>query len=73
MLNAPPRIVAKYAINIRRHSGGFTLDSMKHSTDYIITELLKRKLSGRKYPSDPVFGFIHLSNPHIPYTPTVLS
>jgi len=68
-LNAPLSIVAKYVLNLNEHGGGLTLDGQKHSLDYILTELFKRKLTRSAPTSDPLFGFLHLKSPHHPYSP----
>lgn len=68
-LEAPPSIVAKYILNINDHGGGWTLDGRKHSLDYVLTEIFKRKLTRSAADTKPFFGFLHLKGPHHPYSP----
>lgn len=63
-----PSVLAKYLLNIRSHSVGFSTDSAKHATPYIMNETLKRWLEdlGR---TEPFFLYAHYNEPHRPYHP----
>lgn len=63
----PPSIVARYVLGLNEHGGGWTFDGGRHSLDYPLTELFKRKLVGGG--ERPTFGFLHLKHPHHPYSP----
>lgn len=41
---AGPRSLGKYLINIRRHSAGFTTDTAKHATLFLMNDIAKRWL-----------------------------
>ena len=66
---AGPRTLLKYALNIRRHSAGFTTDPAKHSTGYLVTDVVKRWLRDMGQQSDPQFLYVHYGDPHHPYYP----
>ncbi|MFB6139868.1 MAG: sulfatase [Halosimplex sp.] len=62
------RTLAKYLAGIRRHSAGFTTDTSKHSTGYLVTDVLKRWL--RDLSDDqPFFLYAHYGDPHHEYYP----
>jgi arylsulfatase A-like enzyme len=63
-----PRILLKYARNVRRHGGGLTTDTRKHNRGYVTTELAKRWLSEFS-DEEQFFLYCHLGNPHQPYYP----
>ncbi|MFT4947700.1 MAG: arylsulfatase A-like enzyme [Natronomonas sp.] len=56
----------KYAVNIRRHSVGFSTDSHAHSAGYLMNELAKEEL---KSTDEPLFYYIHYNEPHRAYYP----
>jgi len=58
--------VAKYLTKLRSHGGGFTTDSQRHSTAYLMNEGLRRRLSPDR---EPVFVYAHYNDPHQPYVP----
>jgi arylsulfatase A-like enzyme len=66
---AGPRTLLKYARNIRRHSAGFTLDTKKHSTGYVVTDVLKRWVRSLADQPEPFFLYAHYGDPHHPYYP----
>jgi len=65
---AGPRTLAKYLLRIRRHSAGFTTDTSKHNTGYVVTDVLKRWLRGMT-DEEPFFLYAHYGDPHHEYYP----
>lgn len=65
----PPSILIKYLLNLRRHSAGFTTDTSKHATPYLINEIATRWLKEFKRQRDPFFLYLHYNEPHRPYYP----
>lgn len=63
---AGPRTLAKYLLNIRRHSAGFTLDTAKHATPYLMNDVAERWLRSL---AEPFFFYLHYNEPHRPYYP----
>jgi uncharacterized sulfatase len=61
--------VLKYGLNIRRHSAGFTTDSAKHATPFIINDMAKRRLRSFVGDDEPFFMYLHYNEPHRPYYP----
>lgn len=61
--------VLKYALKMRRHTGGFTTDGSKHPFGYLCTELAKRWVREFASQSDPYFMYLHLPDTHHPYYP----
>jgi uncharacterized sulfatase len=66
---AGPRILAKYARNCRRHGPGFTTDTRKHGTSYLMNEIAKRQLGSYADDEEPFFLYAHYGDPHHPYHP----
>lgn len=66
---AGPVTTAKYLLNLQRHSAGFTLDTAKHATPFVMNDVAKRWLSDLKEGSDPFFCYLHYNEPHRPYYP----
>jgi uncharacterized sulfatase len=64
-----PTALAKYLLNIRRHSAGFTLDTAKHASPYLMNETAKRWLRAFESDDDPFFFYLHYNEPHRPYYP----
>ncbi|WP_144797973.1 sulfatase [Halorubrum depositum] len=64
-----PRILAKYFLNLRRHSAGWTTDTRKHSTGYMIDALASRHVRRASGGDDPLFLYAHLGDSHHPYYP----
>jgi uncharacterized sulfatase len=66
---AGPGITARFVANLRRHSGGFSLDKRKHRPDYVLNELMKRRISGLAAEAEPFFLTAHYHGAHHPYYP----
>lgn len=63
------RTALKYALNIRRHSAGFSADTAKHATPFIINDMAKRRLKSYVGSKEPFFMYLHYNEPHRPYYP----
>lgn len=63
------RAILKYALNVRRHGGGLTLDSRRHHRGYMLNDLAKRWMRSFRDSDDPYFLYLHHPGPHHPYTP----
>ena len=63
------KTLAKFALNVNRHGGGFTLDAAKHGTGYLLTDVAKRWLRSYEGSDDPFFLYAHMGDPHHPYYP----
>lgn len=61
-----PFTLLRYFSNICKHSAGFTLDTAKHSSAYLMNETAKRWLSSFE---EPFFFYLHYNEPHRPYFP----
>lgn len=61
------RLLIRYLTKLRTHSGGFTLDSTKHNTSFLLTEMAKKKI--RQTSDSPFFLYIHYTDSHHPYSP----
>lgn len=61
-----PLTLLRYFVNIRSHSAGFTLDTAKHASAYLMNETAKRWLSRLE---EPFFFYLHYNEPHRPYYP----
>lgn len=62
------RTLAKYLAKIRSHSAGLTTDTSKHSTGYVVTDVLKRWV--REFSDEqPFFLYAHYGDPHHEYYP----
>lgn len=59
----------RYLLNLRRHSAGFTTDTRKHSTGYLIDSLARRHIGRAADGDDPLFLYAHLGDSHHPYYP----
>lgn len=68
---AGPRTLLKYAANLRRHSAGLTTDAAKHSTGYVVTDVLRRWARSLAAGDDPFFLYAHYGDPHRPYYPAL--
>lgn len=64
-----PSIVLRYLMNIRRHGGGFTTNTLKHGTGFMLHELAKRWLQSYGGSDEPFFLYAHYGDPHHPYYP----
>ena len=61
--------ILKYLVNLRNHSGGFTTDTTKHSTSYLVNQTIKREFKRQSVNSENVFVYGHYNDTHHPYTP----
>jgi uncharacterized sulfatase len=61
--------VIKYGLNIRSHSAGFTTNTAKHATPFIINDMAKRRLGSYVGSNEPFFMYLHYNEPHRPYHP----
>lgn len=59
----------KWVLQIRQHSGGFTVNSRKHQTDYIATEFMKKRLRELMEREEPFFLYSHTQGTHTAYYP----
>lgn len=59
----------RFAANVRRHGGGFTLDTRKHGAGFLVNDLAKRWLRSFEGSREPFFLYAHYGNPHHPYYP----
>lgn len=64
----PTSVLVKWALNIRQHSAGFSLDTGKHSTPFLMNGIAKRWLKDLA-DSEPFFLYLHYNEPHHPYYP----
>ncbi|MFB6298528.1 MAG: sulfatase [Salinirussus sp.] len=64
----PPGVLARYLLNVRRHSAGLTVDTAKHATPFLLNETAKRWLASMT-DSQPFFFYLHYNEPHRPYYP----
>jgi len=62
------RTAIKYFANLRCHSVGFTTDTAKHSTPYIMNDVAKRWVRGLS-KEQPFFFYLHYNEPHSPFYP----
>lgn len=66
---AGPWTLLKFLANLRRQSGGFTTDMRRHSSNYVVNEIIKRQLTELYRSDDPFFLYAHLPGAHHPYAP----
>jgi len=66
---AGPVTVGKYLLNLRRHSAGLTTDTRRHSTSYLVTDVLERWTGDLAGDEEPFFLYAHYGDPHRPYCP----
>lgn len=67
--NAGTRSLAKYVLNIRRHSVGLSTDFHSHSGAYLVNEIASRQIKELGDASDPGFLYVHYNEPHRGYHP----
>lgn len=65
---AGPKTVARYLLNLRRHSAGLSTDPAKHSTPFLMNDVAERWLSDLA-DDPPFFCYLHYNEPHRPYYP----
>lgn len=65
--NVGIRTLSKFLLNLRRHGAGLTIDTKKHNTGYMMTDVAKRWL--RHQDDEPFFMYLHYGDPHHPYYP----
>lgn len=68
-LNEKTRGLLKYALNVRSHGPGLTLDKDRHNLAYLTTDIAKQWVSDVTKGEDPFFLYAHVGNPHHPYCP----
>lgn len=66
---AGPLTLARYLLNVRRHSAGLTLDADRHSTPFLMNEIAKRWFRDFYREDEPFFFYLHYNEPHRPYYP----
>lgn len=59
----------RFLWNIRRHSGGFQRDSLRHSGAFLVTSLIEHQLDRLRSSERPFFLYAHYNQPHRPYYP----
>jgi arylsulfatase A-like enzyme len=70
LLDAVPKTtLLKWALNIRRHSAGLTLDAAKHATPFLLNDMAKRWIDDFTADADPFYLYLHYNEPHRPYYP----
>lgn len=62
------RTVVKYLARLRTHGAGYTPDTRRHGTGYMVTDAAKRWLRGAE-KDEPHFLYLHYGDPHHPYFP----
>ena len=67
---AGPRTLAKYLLNVRRHSAGFTTETAKHATPFLMNDIGKRWLDDL-VAAEPFFCYLHYNEPHRPFVPPI--
>lgn len=65
------RSLLRFLLRIRSQGGGLTADTRKHSTNFMLTDLAKRRLRSLHPDSRPFFLYVHLGGPHHPYHPPI--
>ena len=63
------KTLGKYALNLRTHSAGFTTDTAKHASPYLLNSVARRWLDEMADSEDPFFCYLHYNEPHSPYYP----
>lgn len=63
--------LAKYLLNIRRHSAGFTTNTKAHTTGYLSNTLAKRHIREAGKTDTPLFLYTHLGDTHHAYYPPI--
>lgn len=56
--------------NIRRFSGGLTLDKQKHTPDFLLNEIVKDRIASATDRDSPFFLTAHYYGAHHPYYPS---
>jgi uncharacterized sulfatase len=64
----PPRALLSYLVHLRQHSAGFTIDTSKHATPYLVNKTAGRVLDDVA-SAEPFFLYVHYNEPHRPYFP----
>ncbi|MFC7021036.1 MULTISPECIES: sulfatase [Haloarcula] len=66
---AGPLTMAKFLLNLNRHSAGLTTDTKKHCIGYLGTEIAKRHIRQAETSEDPLFLYTHIGDSHHAYYP----
>lgn len=64
------RGLTSFLRNVRRYSGGFTLDKRKHSPDYLFNEIVKNRIKTASKGDNPFALIAHYHGAHHPYYPS---
>jgi arylsulfatase A-like enzyme len=56
----------RYFLRLRSHGGGFSTDSQRHSTSYLINQGIRKRVTADR---EPLFLYAHYNDPHQPYIP----
>jgi arylsulfatase A-like enzyme len=67
---AGPASVVSFLRNLRRYSGGFTLDRQRHTPDFLLNEIVEHRLAAAAEGDSPVFLAAHYYGLHHPYYPS---
>lgn len=65
------RGLLKYATVGRKYTGGLTIDTRKHHPDFLVQEVLKRRLDELAGDESPFFLAAHYQGAHHPYHPSL--
>lgn len=63
------RTTLKYLLSLRRHSAGYTTDTAKHATPFVVNDVAKRWLRSFAGNREPFFLYLHYNEPHRPFYP----
>lgn len=63
-----PITILKFIFNLHHHSAGLTRNTAKHSTPFILNDMIKRWLSDFGN-HEPIFLYSHYNEPHRPFYP----
>lgn len=59
-----------FARNIRRYSGGLTLERGKHSSDFLLNKVVRKHIESLSNSNEPFALFAHYLGAHHPYYPS---
>lgn len=66
---AGPWTLLKFLLKLNTHGGGYTTDTRRHSSNYLVNEVAKRRLTELYRADDPFFFYAHFGGAHHPYAP----
>jgi len=64
-----PAALARYVLQLRRHSAGFTTDTVRHSKGYLLNRVTDRRFREAAADDRPAFVYVHHPDTHHPYVP----